>query len=344
MSSLFFFSREKNTGSKHAGEAAGYFSWKQDYSGGSHSEDQLESYQRNHQASQVALAVKNLPANAGRFKRREFNIWVGKIPWSWAQQPTPVFLPGVYHGQRSLAGCSPQGRIESDTTEATARTRVHSCRTISVGSLNLSWVAVWPKVCASKQNMCTLHLQHREAGILLILWVSSHLIPDTPVPKLQGALETITELLKGETILTGPQIGYSTFREPLESRLSLHFTAVFSKYNFLISWLLLMQINISMLKRKSPPSLESSSDARDGAKAEACKAVRGSLDIYLCALGEKAWYWYLEEKSLPSLIKPLHLINVRILYQMTLQIIKCYTIVAWQFKLGYKTSTNNLLD
>ena len=32
-------------------------------------------------------------------------------------QPTPVFLPGKSHGQRSLVGCSPWGRTESDTTE-----------------------------------------------------------------------------------------------------------------------------------------------------------------------------------------------------------------------------------
>ena len=32
-------------------------------------------------------------------------------------QPTPVLLPGKSHGQRSLVGCSPWGREESDTTE-----------------------------------------------------------------------------------------------------------------------------------------------------------------------------------------------------------------------------------
>ena len=36
-----------------------------------------------------------------------------------ATGPTPVFLPGKFHGQRSLAGCSPQGRKESEATEAT---------------------------------------------------------------------------------------------------------------------------------------------------------------------------------------------------------------------------------
>jgi len=54
-------------------------------------------------ASQVALVVKNPPANAGD-KRRRLDPWVGKIPWRRAWQPPPVFLPGESHGQRSLAG------------------------------------------------------------------------------------------------------------------------------------------------------------------------------------------------------------------------------------------------
>ena len=36
----------------------------------------------------------------------------------WRQwHPTPVLLPGKSHGRRSLVGCSPWGREESDTTE-----------------------------------------------------------------------------------------------------------------------------------------------------------------------------------------------------------------------------------
>ena len=42
---------------------------------------------------------------------------VGKIPWSRKWQPTPVFLPGKSHGQRSLAGYSPWVHQELDTTE-----------------------------------------------------------------------------------------------------------------------------------------------------------------------------------------------------------------------------------
>ena len=50
-----------------------------------------------------------------RCKRLRFDPWVRKIPWSRKQQPTPVFLPGKFLGQRSLAGSS--GHKESDTTE-----------------------------------------------------------------------------------------------------------------------------------------------------------------------------------------------------------------------------------
>ena len=49
--------------------------------------------------------------------RHRFNSWLGKIPWRRKWQPTPVFSPGKSHGQRSLAGCSPRGHKESDTTE-----------------------------------------------------------------------------------------------------------------------------------------------------------------------------------------------------------------------------------
>ena len=54
------------------------------------------------------------------------DLWVGKIPWRRAWKPTPVFLPRESHGQRSLAGCSPQGLKELNTTEATWHTCLHT--------------------------------------------------------------------------------------------------------------------------------------------------------------------------------------------------------------------------
>ena len=64
------------------------------------------------------LSSKAPPA----YRRHGFHPWVWRIPWRRAWQPTPAFLPGKSHGQRSLAGYSPWGHKESDTTEATSHT------------------------------------------------------------------------------------------------------------------------------------------------------------------------------------------------------------------------------
>ena len=52
-------------------------------------------------------------------KRHEMRVLpqVRKIPWRRQWQPTPVFLPGKFHGQRSLGGYSPWDCKESDMTE-----------------------------------------------------------------------------------------------------------------------------------------------------------------------------------------------------------------------------------
>ena len=46
---------------------------------------------------------------ACQYRRCVYDPWVGQIPWRRKWQPTPVFLPGKSHGQRSLAGYSPWG-------------------------------------------------------------------------------------------------------------------------------------------------------------------------------------------------------------------------------------------
>ena len=72
----------------------------------------------------MALVVKNPPTNVGRCKMHGFDPRVGKIPWRRAQQPTPVFLPGESHGQRSLMGYIPWGYRESDMTKVAS---THAC-------------------------------------------------------------------------------------------------------------------------------------------------------------------------------------------------------------------------
>ena len=64
-----------------------------------------------HPNSLVAQTVKNSPA------MQETWIWAGKIPWRREWLPTPVFLPGEFHGWRSLEGYSPWSHKEWDMTE-----------------------------------------------------------------------------------------------------------------------------------------------------------------------------------------------------------------------------------
>ena len=52
-----------------------------------------------------------------QWKRPGFDPWVRKIPWRRKWLPTPVFLPGEFHGQRSLAVYSPWDCKELDTIE-----------------------------------------------------------------------------------------------------------------------------------------------------------------------------------------------------------------------------------
>ena len=83
--------------------------------------------------SQVALVVKNLPANAGDIKDENLMPELGRSPRgdlleempqsrSLEQQPTRVFLLAESHGQRSLVGYSPQSCKVLDMTEATQHT------------------------------------------------------------------------------------------------------------------------------------------------------------------------------------------------------------------------------
>ena len=51
----------------------------------------------------MAQGVKNLPAVL-ETQVQDPGPWVGKIPWRREWQPTPVYLPGEFHGQRSLVG------------------------------------------------------------------------------------------------------------------------------------------------------------------------------------------------------------------------------------------------
>ena len=73
------------------------------------------------------ISGKELTCQRRSHKRYEFNPWVRKILWRRKWQPTLVFLPGESSGQRSLAGYSPRGHKDSDTTEAIQHSHMYMC-------------------------------------------------------------------------------------------------------------------------------------------------------------------------------------------------------------------------
>ena len=73
--------------------------------------------------------VKGLTAT----RRPGFDPWVRKIPWRRKWQPTPVYLPGESHGQRSLVGYSPWHCKGLDMTEQLTYTL--KCRSCTLGAI-----------------------------------------------------------------------------------------------------------------------------------------------------------------------------------------------------------------
>ena len=101
------------------------------------------------------------------YGRPRFNAWVGKIPWRREWQPTPVFLPGEFHGQRSLAGYSPWGcRVRNDWATNTHTQRLHLLHcpcarmrdTIRNGLLESTNVCLW--LWGSFE--CSLHTAYKK--------------------------------------------------------------------------------------------------------------------------------------------------------------------------------------
>ena len=103
-------------------------------------------------ASQVALVVKNPPANAGdaRDAGSITGSGVRKIPWSRKWQPALVFLPGKFHGQRNLVSYSPwvHGAAKSwtqlsDWAHFYWTDQIHAC---VLSHFSLIWLFVTPRL------------------------------------------------------------------------------------------------------------------------------------------------------------------------------------------------------
>ena len=95
-------------------------------------------------------------------RRCRFKPWVRKTPWRRKWQPTPVFLPGESHGQRSLAGYGPQCPEELDITEVTEHAGTgFQCQNLSQRILLFQKPFFW--------KQCQKNSRRRETGTSLVI-------------------------------------------------------------------------------------------------------------------------------------------------------------------------------
>ena len=92
--------------------------------------------------------VKNTPLMQ-EMQRWGFSPWVRKISWSRKWQPTPVFLPGISHGQRSLV--APVHGVAKNRTQLSTGVYTH---TLPPGFLN------------AKIHLSLKHLQEAQFNLL----------------------------------------------------------------------------------------------------------------------------------------------------------------------------------
>ena len=87
------------------------------------------------------LSSKEFACQHKRHRRHGFDLWVGKMLWSTKWQPTPVFLPGESHRQRSLVGYIMESqRVAHDLVTKQKHTLV-SCFQLSCST---PWITPFP--------------------------------------------------------------------------------------------------------------------------------------------------------------------------------------------------------
>ena len=108
----------------------------------------------------------------------------GRFPWRRKWQPTPIFLLGKSHGQRSLVDYSPWGHKESDTTE---RLSMHACMGGDPGlvAYPLSWSVLWSAITSrdcfchaekSKQTACFARESVAVCEVVHLIWLENNKI------------------------------------------------------------------------------------------------------------------------------------------------------------------------
>ena len=145
--------------------------------------------------------------------RPRFCPQVEKIPWrTW--QPTPVFLPEEFHGQRSLVGYSPWGFKELDTTECLTLSlhfTLYIYQFSSVQSLQSCPTLCNPMDC----SMPGLPVPHQllELTQTHVHWVGDAIQPSHPLPSTSPPALRLSQhqVLSSESVLRIRWPGYWSF-------------------------------------------------------------------------------------------------------------------------------------
>ena len=130
----------------------------------------------------VTRWVKNLLAIQ---ETQEKWVWSlsQRSPWRRVWQPTPVFLPGESHGQRSLAGYSPWGRQESDRTDWLTHTHTHTHTPVQFSSVAQSCPTLCDPMNCSTSGLPVRH-QLLEFTQTPVHWVGDAIQPSHPLSSL----------------------------------------------------------------------------------------------------------------------------------------------------------------
>ena len=118
-----------------------------------------------------------------------FNPWLRTIPWRRKWQPTPVFLSGESHGQRSLAGCNPWGHKESNTTE---HTHAHTCTILCLQNV-LSCLTAQDAIKYKLEMIGVLNMALVERKKVKCDLGQSHHFSDPQVPQPQNTLQMLKD-------------------------------------------------------------------------------------------------------------------------------------------------------
>ena len=146
-----------------------------------------------------------------------FQLVASMLPWRRQWPPTPVFLPGKSHRQRSLVGCRPWGRSESDTTE-----RLHFHFSLScIGEGNGS-----PLQCSCLENP-------RDRGAW---WAAVYGVAQsrTQLKRLSSSSSMLPQAGKTETVWKSKGLSFCEVHEHLWTKIIISHLAY---HSFPTSWL-----------------------------------------------------------------------------------------------------------